>query len=159
MRIMDHVQVPSRLNAQFATLRIVTLLEVFSLTSLYDHVFIQPLQRLGWWKMLNISVAQLESVKQPLPRVALTVRVEEKLEDKKEQWQRKMERRKSHRQLLTAQFVTLTGVMLMTSLPTNFLPSGTDKPPLSAQEGSLNAKIIQQALPTVFFLSYLVVKV
>lgn len=48
---------------------------------------------------------------------------------------------------------------LMTSLLTNFLLSGTDVPAVSVQEGSLNAKIIQQALPTLFFLSYLVVKV
>lgn len=47
----------------------------------------------------------------------------------------------------------------MTSLLTNFLLSGTDVPAVSVQEGSLNAKIIQQALPTLFFLSYLVVKV
>jgi len=48
---------------------------------------------------------------------------------------------------------------LTTSLLTNFLLSGTDMPALSVQESRLNAKRIQQALPNLFFLSYLVVKV
>lgn len=130
----------------------------FSLFSLCCMImFIHPVQCLGWWKMVNLSVAQLESLKQPLPWVALAIRVERKLEDKKEHCQRKQRGARDSRQRFDS-LVHRTDTRLTTSLLTDFLQSGTDMPAVSVLESSLNAKIIQQALPVLVFLSYLVVK-
>lgn len=107
--------------------------------------------------MFNFSVAQLESLKQPLPSAAPTIRVERKLEGKKEQWQRKTEKSKRHQ----TEFWQLGALHWHKTddFITNFILSGIDMPALSVQESSLNAKIIQQALPASVFLSYLLVKV
>lgn len=126
--------------------------------SAMQSFFIHPLQFLEWQK-LRIPVTLLEPMKQTLLCIALSARAEGKLEDTREEWQGKGKEVEEEPPESIWQLRALCRKKaLMTSLLNNFKVEWI-RLHSQCRKVVQMLKTIQQTLPNLFFISYLVVKV